>query len=183
MNASSLPNLLPKSIDLQIGGMTCASCVMRVEKALRKVPGVTGATVNLATEQAQVQADASVTADALAAAVRHAGYEVGSADIALQVEGMTCASCVGRVEAALLKVPGVIGASVNLATERASVRALSSVSASDLEAAVDRAGYKARRMDAGKQETCCSSQCTVYCSGPSVSGNCAGMGRSAGSAD
>jgi Cu+-exporting ATPase len=150
MNASALPNVFPKSIDLQIGGMTCASCVMRVEKALRKVPGVTHATVNLATEQAQVQADASVTADALAAAVRQAGYEVGSTDVTLQVEGMTCASCVGRVEAALLKVPGVIGASVNLATERASVRALSSVSASDLEAAVDRAGYKARRMDAGK---------------------------------
>jgi Cu+-exporting ATPase len=150
MNASALPNVFPKSIGLQIGGMTCASCVMRVEKALRKVPGVTDATVNLATEQAQVQADATVTANALSAAVRQAGYEVGSTDVTLQVEGMTCASCVGRVEAALLKVPGVIGASVNLATERASVRALSTVSASDLEAAVDRAGYKARRMDAEK---------------------------------
>ena len=150
MNAPALPNLSPKLIDLQIGAMTCASCVTRVEKALRKVPGVTQATVNLATEQAQVQADASVTADALAAAVRHAGYEVGSADIALQVEGMTCASCVGRVEAALLKVPGVMGASVNLATERASVQALSTVSVRDLEAAVDRAGYRAKQVDAAR---------------------------------
>ena len=130
--------------------MTCASCVMRVEKALKKVAGVQEATVNLATEQAQVQADATVTADALAAAVRQAGYEVASTDFALQVEGMTCASCVGRVETALLKMPGVMGAAVNLATERASVQALSTVSVSDLEAAVDRAGYKAKRVDAAK---------------------------------
>ena len=109
MNASALSTLLTKPIDLQIGGMTCASCVMRVEKALRKVAGVQEATVNLATEQAQVKADATVTADALAAAVRQAGYEVASTDFTLQVEGMTCASCVGRVEKALLKVPGVIG--------------------------------------------------------------------------
>ena len=150
MNASALSTLLTKPIDLQIGGMTCASCVMRVEKALKKVAGVQKATVNLATEQAQVQADATVTADALAAAVRQAGYEVASTDFTLQVEGMTCASCVGRVETALLKVPGVMGASVNLATERASVQALSTVSVSDLEAAVDRAGYKAKRVDAAK---------------------------------
>ncbi|MCA0326251.1 MAG: heavy metal translocating P-type ATPase, partial [Proteobacteria bacterium] len=138
---------------LQIGGMTCASCVMRVEKALKKVTGVTEATVNLATEQAQVQAGATVTADALATAVRQAGYEVASTDFTLQVDGMTCASCVGRVETALLKVPGVMGASVNLATERASVQALSTVSVSDLEAAVDRAGYKAKRVDAAKPAT------------------------------
>ena len=150
MNASAVSTLLPRPIDLQIGGMTCASCVMRVEKALKKVAGVAEATVNLATEQAQVQADATVTADALAAAVRQAGYEVASTDFTLQVEGMTCASCVGRVETALLKVPGVMGASVNLATERASVQALSTVSVSDLEAAVDRAGYKAKRVDAAK---------------------------------
>ena len=150
MNASAHSTLLTKPIDLQIGGMTCASCVMRVEKALKKVGGVQDATVNLATEQAQVQADTTVTADALAAAVRQAGYEVASTDFTLQVEGMTCASCVGRVETALLKVPGVMGASVNLATERASVQALSTVSVSDLEAAVDRAGYKAKRVDAAK---------------------------------
>jgi len=150
MNASALSTLLTKPIDLQIGGMTCASCVMRVEKALKKVAGVQEATVNLATEHAQVQADATVAANALAAAVRQAGYEVASTDFTLQVEGMTCASCVGRVETALLQVPGVMGASVNLATERASVQALSTVSVSDLEAAVGRAGYKAKRVDAAK---------------------------------
>ena len=150
MNPPTLRHPLARSVDLQIGGMTCASCVTRVEKALGKVPGVVEATVNLATERAHVQADASVTADDLAAAVRQAGYEVGRSDITLQVEGMTCASCVGRVEAALRKVPGVTGAAVNLATERASVQALSTVSVGDLEAAVDRAGYKARRVDTAK---------------------------------
>jgi Cu+-exporting ATPase len=82
--------------------------------------------------------------------VREAGYKVASTDFTLQVEGMTCASCVGRIETALLKVPGVMDASVNLATERASVQALSTVSVSDLEAAVDRAGYKAKRVDVAK---------------------------------
>ena len=150
MNPPTLRHPLARSVDLQIGGMTCASCVTRVEKALGKVPGVVEATVNLATERAHVQADASVTADDLAAAVRQAGYEVGRSDITLQVEGMTCATCVGRVEAALRKVPGVTGAAVNLATERANVQALSTVSVGDLEAAVDRAGYKARRVDTAK---------------------------------
>ena len=150
MNPPTLRHPLARSVDLQIGGMTCASCVTRVEKALSKVPGVVEATVNLATERAHVQADASVTAEDLAAAVRQAGYEVGRSDITLQVEGMTCATCVGRVEAALRKVPGVTGAAVNLATERANVQALSTVSVGDLEAAVDRAGYKARRVDTAK---------------------------------
>ena len=130
--------------------MTCASCVMRVEKALSKIPGVTEATVNLATERAFIRADASVNSAALAAAVRQAGYEVETSDTALRVEGMTCASCAGRVETALLKVPGVMAASVNLATERATVRALSTVSVSNLVAAVERAGYKARNVDAAK---------------------------------
>lgn len=150
MNARTPPDLSPEPIDLPIRGMTCASCVMRVEKALSKVPGVAEATVNLATERALIRTDASVKAAALAAAVRQAGYEVETSDTALQVEGMTCASCAGRVEAALLKVPGVMAASVNLATERATVQALPTVSVSHLVAAVERAGYEARTVDAAK---------------------------------
>ena len=138
------------SLDLQIGGMTCASCVSRVEKALQKVPGVLLATVNLATERATVQGDASVTAGRLAAAVRQAGYEVGATELRLRIEGMTCASCAGRVEAALLKVPGVTGASVNLATEQASVQALATVRVAELVAAVERAGYAASVTDSAK---------------------------------
>ena len=135
------------SIDVPVGGMTCASCAARVEKALRKVPGVTAATVNLATERAAVQGDSSVTASTLAVAVRAAGYEVGTSQTSLQIDGMTCASCAGRVEAALLKVPGVTLASVNLATEQATVQALSTVTPAALAAAVARAGYTARTTD------------------------------------
>ena len=131
------------SVKLQIAGMTCASCVLRVEKSLKSVPGVLGVSVNLATEQAFVDAAPSVSAEALAAAVRKAGYDVSVGEVVLQIEGMTCASCVARVEKALLKVRGVLSASVNLATERATVRALSTVPAVVLKTAVEKAGYDA----------------------------------------
>src|SRR6476659_7770903 len=87
---------------LPIEGMTCASCVRRVEKALGKVPGVASAAVNLATEQATVQYDpATATLDAMRAAVEGAGYGVRQEETVLPIEGMTCASCVRRVEKAL----------------------------------------------------------------------------------
>ena len=131
-------------IKLQVTGMTCASCVMRVEKSLKALPGVKDASVNLATEQADVSADPSVSADALAVAIRKAGYGVAVTEVTLQIEGMTCASCVARVEKALLKVPGVLSASVNLATERATVQALSTLPVAALKAAVEKAGYGAK---------------------------------------
>ena len=77
---------------LQVTGMTCASCVGRVEKSLKAVPGVHEVSVNLATEQASVKAEARVRHDALAAAVRKAGYDVATQRVELKVEGMTCAS-------------------------------------------------------------------------------------------
>ena len=141
MSIAALSN--PHDIKLQVTGMTCASCVLRVEKTLRAVPGVQTASVNLATEEVTVDADGSVGADVLAAAVRKAGYDVATAETVLQVGGMTCASCAGRVERALLKVPGVSSASVNLATERATIQALSTVPVAVLKAAVDKAGYAA----------------------------------------
>jgi len=150
VNAPRAAGSTSRSIDLQIEGMSCASCVMRVEKALGKLPGVAQATVNLATEQAHVEADASVKADVLVAAVRQAGYEVPTTEFSLQVEGMTCASCAARVETALLKIPGVMRASVNLATERAAVQAVSTVAVAELKAAIERAGYAARELGAAK---------------------------------
>ena len=129
-------------VQLPVEGMTCASCVRRVEKALLAVDGVQAATVNLATEAATVQGSAAV--QALTEAVRRAGYDVPLAEHQLQVEGMTCASCVSRVEKALARVPGVVEASVNLATETARVRALANVPPDALLAAVERAGYAAR---------------------------------------
>ncbi len=131
--------------ELQIGvqGMTCANCVARVEKALKKVDGVDAAAVNLATERASVTFDpAAVDAPRLLAAIHDSGYEVTTAEITLTVTGMTCANCVARVEKALRKVPGVLEAGVNLATEHATVRYLpSAASAGQLKAAVRDAGY------------------------------------------
>ncbi|HEY1042388.1 MAG TPA: heavy metal translocating P-type ATPase [Telluria sp.] len=128
----------------KIEGMTCASCASRVERALAAVPGVLSATVNLATEKATVSAAPGVDAGQLADAVERAGYTIPAHAITLSVDGMSCASCVGRVEKALLQVPGVTSASVNLATGKASVQAADDVSPEVLAAAVRNAGYEAR---------------------------------------
>jgi Cu+-exporting ATPase len=108
------------SLRLPIEGMTCATCAGRVDRALRAVPGVEAVVVNPITHVADVR-PATVDARVLVDAVEAAGYAVTHSEIALRIEGMTCASCVGRVERALRGVPGVIDASVNLATERARV--------------------------------------------------------------
>ena len=133
-------SVFPSSIQIPVEGMTCASCAGRIEKALRQVPGVQAASVNLATEQAQIEADAAVTAAQLLEAIQRAGYGVRTGMTELLIEGMSCASCVGRVEKALLKVPGVLQASVNLATEKATVQAVDGVSFATLAAAVQQAG-------------------------------------------
>ena len=111
---------MPATLDFPISGMTCASCAGRVERALKKIPGVREARVNLASERAQVEAE-GVALGQLIEAVDRAGYSVPSQTVELAIVGMTCASCAGRVERALLKVPGVRSASVNLASERAHV--------------------------------------------------------------
>ncbi|AJZ74745.1 heavy metal translocating P-type ATPase [Pandoraea apista] len=131
-----------------IEGMTCASCVTRVEKALRRAPGVASASVNLATETAAVEAAPDVTPSALFGAVEtavsDAGYQVAEQPFELAIGGMTCASCAGRVEKALRNVPGVVEANVNLATEHAAVRGVrGAVDVAALMAAVEKAGYEA----------------------------------------
>ena len=137
---------MPTQYDLPIAGMTCASCAGRVEKALAKVPGVTAVSVNLATEQARVEAPAD-SLPALVEAVAHAGYSVPSHSLELSIGGMTCASCAGRVEKALAKVAGVKSVSVNLASERAHVDLLGHVDPAVLIEAVGQAGYTAQLTD------------------------------------
>ncbi len=139
------PRNLNLGIELPVLGMTCASCVSRVEKALAKVPGVQEASVNLATETATVKAGSGVDIPQLRAAVEKAGYEVPEESATLAVSGMTCASCVSRVEKALKKTPGVVSAEVNLATEKAEVRFLGRPHemVPRLIAAVEKAGYAA----------------------------------------
>ncbi|MBB2931779.1 heavy metal translocating P-type ATPase [Paraburkholderia silvatlantica] len=148
--------------ELEIHGMTCASCAMRVEKALAKVPGVTRASVNLATEKATVEASGGVAPAALVAAllaaVEKAGYEavpVATEAATFAIGGMTCASCANRVEKALARVPGVAGVSVNLATEQATVNTRSPLTGELqdlLVAAVKKAGYEATPL-AADQDT------------------------------
>ncbi|WP_143107619.1 heavy metal translocating P-type ATPase [Burkholderia pseudomallei] len=164
-SAASPERVATQSFEFDIAGMTCASCVGRVEKALAQVPGVARATVNLATEKAAVDADADAHVDTarLIDAVKRAGYraspvsdpasalapspEIAAARTAIELDiaGMTCASCVGRVEKALAQVPGVARATVNLATEKATVDADADahVDTARLIDAVKRAGYRA----------------------------------------
>nr|WP_314625007.1 heavy metal translocating P-type ATPase [uncultured Noviherbaspirillum sp.] len=136
-------------LSFRVDGMTCASCVARVEKALAAVPGVESASINLATEKATVRAQRDMPFGALSAAVEKAGYDVPADSVSLSISGMTCASCVARVEKALKKVPGVTGASVNLATEKAQVTAVG-VPVEALVAAVEKAGYEAAASDAAR---------------------------------
>ena len=133
------------AISLPIEGMSCASCVGRVEAALAKVEGVASVSVNLATERANIRAAGPVDRMALVQAIEKAGYDVPASSVELAVDGMTCASCVGRVERALQAVPGVSQAVVNLATERATVRGVAAVE--DLLAAIDKVGYEAHPID------------------------------------
>ncbi|KWR89265.1 heavy metal translocating P-type ATPase [Cupriavidus sp. IDO] len=142
--ATALPAEQAPEWQLPIDGMTCASCVRRVENALAKVPGVREVAVNLATEQATLRADNGAVLPAAARAVADAGYEVPREMAELAISDMTCASCVSRVEKALRAVPGVLDAQVNLATERASVTMLrGAADTAALVAAVARAGYGA----------------------------------------
>ena len=131
------------TIELPVTGMTCASCVARTERALGKVAGVDKVAVNLATERATVTFDphAVLTGD-IVAAVEDAGYGVVTAQETLPILGMTCASCVSRVEKALRTPPGVLRAEVNLATEKATVTYLpGQATRQDLVDAVRGAGY------------------------------------------
>ncbi|MGB3445831.1 MAG: heavy metal translocating P-type ATPase [Xanthobacteraceae bacterium] len=148
MNAPVRTTNLSSAISLPIEGMTCASCVGRVEKALKAVPGVETVAVNLATERASITTSVPVGRAHLVAAVENVGYSVppksatAVGPIELSVEGMTCASCVGRVERALKAVPGVTQAVVNLATERATIRGSADVAT--LIAAIKDVGYEAK---------------------------------------
>ncbi|MFO0461674.1 MAG: heavy metal translocating P-type ATPase, partial [Burkholderiales bacterium] len=129
------------ALAVPVEGMTCASCVGRVERALKRAPGVVEATVNLATETATVRGTAGAVAvrDAIVAA----GYAVPATVVDLSIGGMTCASCVGRVERALARLPFVLSASVNLAGETARVEVIGAGHEHALLAAVEAAGYAA----------------------------------------
>lgn len=132
-----------KQIELPIEGMTCSACAARIEKNLNKLPGVR-AVVNFANEKARVEFNESTTPpEELVRSIEKAGFHVIPQSVQLQISGMTCAACSGRIEKALDRLPGVT-ASVNLATEVAHVSfSPGTASVDDLIAAVSRAGYGA----------------------------------------
>ncbi len=137
-------------VELPIRGMTCASCVARIEDTLSGLTGVEAVSVNFATQQATISYDPDkATINRIVQEVRALGYEAAMAEVVLPIRGMSCASCVQRIEQALLDVHGVVTASVNFATERASVTYLASVTQpADLQRAIEGAGYHVPDMTA-----------------------------------
>ncbi|PIE15077.1 MAG: copper-translocating P-type ATPase [Rhodobacterales bacterium] len=134
-----------KSTSLQVTSLNCASCSARAEKALNAAAGVQQASVNLANETAQIIYDDPASVNSLMQVLEQAGYPAATRDISFEVAGMSCASCVGRVERALAKIDGVTEVAVNLASETATVRfAARAVSPTQILATVTKAGYPAK---------------------------------------
>ncbi|MGC1864083.1 MAG: heavy metal translocating P-type ATPase [Methylocystis sp.] len=140
-SAKNSPVTTPLAFEVR--GMSCASCVAHVEKALLATEGVRSANVNLAAERVDVALSPDAQVEKVAQAVTDAGYQPVVETLELGVRGMTCASCVAHVEKALLATPGVLSASVNLATERAGVRVLKGpATIENLRHAITEAGYE-----------------------------------------
>ena len=139
---------------LSIEGMTCASCVGRVEKALSGLEGVTGVTVNLASETARLSVETPAHLTKAAETLKTLGYPARTAKITLNIASMSCASCVGRVDKALADLPGVVSVTVNLAAETAMVEYLEgTVSPGDLMAASAAIGYPAEIAEANASQS------------------------------
>lgn len=139
-----------KTISIPVTGMSCANCALAIERTVKKVPGVKAATVNFATEQASLSFDPDqVQVDKLVEKIQDAGYGVAKTTVDIPVTGMTCANCAMTIERTLnKKVPGVVNASVNFASERATVEYIPSLTGLDeMIQAIEKAGYGAIRPD------------------------------------
>ncbi|MBG9767518.1 copper-exporting P-type ATPase CopA [Bacillus vallismortis] len=133
-----------KEIAMQVAGMTCAACASRIEKGLKRMPGVTDANVNLATETSNITFDPAETGPAaIQDKIEKLGYHVITEKAEFGIEGMTCAACANRIEKRLNKIEGVTNAPVNFALETVTVEYNSKeASVGDLKEAVDKLGYK-----------------------------------------
>jgi Cu+-exporting ATPase len=144
----------PKQITMPVIGMTCANCVAAVERNSKKVEGVSEAVVNFGTEKVTVTYDPTLASpDAVIEWIKRAGYEVPVATMELAITGMTCANCISAVERTLnKKVPGILEANVNFATEKATVRYIpGAVTRADMVAAIERAGYGVVQVASGEE--------------------------------
>lgn len=133
-------------IDLPVSGMSCASCATRIEKTLRKSRKVRAVSVNFATGKARVALASEESLPDVIETIRRIGFNVLPTMTTLTVKGMSCASCVSKIEKTLLSTTGVLEASVNLATEKVSVSTLPTTNLSQVKEAIRQAGYQA--MDA-----------------------------------
>ncbi|PKM60570.1 MAG: heavy metal translocating P-type ATPase, partial [Firmicutes bacterium HGW-Firmicutes-4] len=142
-----------KKETIKITGMTCAACAARVEKVVSKMAGISDASVNFATENLSVEYDETETSrQKIDEAIEKAGYgtvEVTTInEVTIPIGGMTCASCSARVEKVLNKLEGVTAATVNLATEKATVHYDSQrVKLSAIKQAIEKAGYQALEIE------------------------------------
>jgi Cu+-exporting ATPase len=143
-----------KKVEIPITGMSCASCVAKIEKGLSKMSGIEDAKVNFATEKATITFDPSrVHMGDFVSTINDLGYEAGMEKITFPIHGMSCASCVKKVENALSGLGGVVRASVNFATERATVQYIpGAVSMEDFRKAVKEAGYEILEMGETEKE-------------------------------
>jgi len=139
-----------QNISLSVEGMSCASCVGRVDKGLHEVTGLSDIAVNLASDSARFKADSPETVSAAVAQLAALGYPAREEKVILSIESMSCASCVGRVDKAIAALPGVLDVSVNLASETATIRyAEGAVTVADMIAASAAIGYPAKVISGG----------------------------------
>lgn len=133
-----------EKIDLPIVGISCATCVSTIQRGLASLKGVEKANVNFATSRATILYQPQlVKPEDLISSVRKSGYEVGAASLELPIQGMNCASCVQKIEKALLQTKGVTKAVVNLATEKAKVEYLpSETSFEEIKKAIKSTGHR-----------------------------------------
>lgn len=143
-------------VTLSVEGMSCASCVGRVDRALSGVEGIGDVSVNLAAETASLSVDAPARLEAAASVLDDLGYPARKARVTLNIASMSCASCVGRVDKAIAQVPGVLSVSVNLAAETATVEYLEGVTTiAEITGASAEIGYPAEiaQADASQSRT------------------------------
>jgi Cu+-exporting ATPase len=141
-----------RRIDLPVTGMSCASCASRIQDALSELKGVDSANVNFAAERATVFYHPSETSvDELIKTIKQQGYEVSTTKITIPIKGMTCAACVKRVQDTLASLNGVISASVNLATEKATIEYIpAQVDVRDFKKALKNIGYDIVEVEKGE---------------------------------
>lgn len=147
---------MPNSQQFHIKGMSCASCAGRISTALRQLEQVTDVSVNLANDTATVSGSAPTSA--LAEAITTAGYQLDTTEAQYAVSGMSCASCASRIEKALMALPGVISANVNLATEQLQLKLSQALSLSQLQQALAGSRYQLTDPVAHREAECSTSQ-------------------------